>query len=76
MTRQSCPPGYINGSSYNLPYCYFRPNTTASSVYSTDAIRACRNFDARSHLPFFPNITNGSILANLAYVQLNPLLEY
>uniref|UniRef100_A0A915IUX9 Uncharacterized protein n=1 Tax=Romanomermis culicivorax TaxID=13658 RepID=A0A915IUX9_ROMCU len=61
----SCPPGHIDGSLYNLPNCYFRPNTTASSVFVTDAIRACRDFDPRSHLPFYPNATNSSILANL-----------
>uniref|UniRef100_A0A915HGY9 Uncharacterized protein n=1 Tax=Romanomermis culicivorax TaxID=13658 RepID=A0A915HGY9_ROMCU len=67
-SSQNCPKGYVNGSSYNLPYCYIRPKTTANVVYVTDAIRACRDSDARSHLPFFPNNTNSSVLASLAYV--------
>uniref|UniRef100_A0A915KZ02 C-type lectin domain-containing protein n=1 Tax=Romanomermis culicivorax TaxID=13658 RepID=A0A915KZ02_ROMCU len=61
----NCPNNYIDGFYYNLPNCYFRPNTTGSSVFVTDAIRACRDFDPRSHLPFYPNATNNSILANL-----------
>uniref|UniRef100_A0A915HGD0 C-type lectin domain-containing protein n=1 Tax=Romanomermis culicivorax TaxID=13658 RepID=A0A915HGD0_ROMCU len=29
----NCPNNYIDGFYYNLPNCYFRPNTTGSTVY-------------------------------------------